>query len=84
MEEEVADGVIVNIEMIDEGERDTNNDKIIIQGNETDNGEEREKCTPFTEHFHRMDSLDKEASRVSGMPAASKVWYLLFLIFFVF
>lgn len=72
----MVDEVIVNIEMIDE----KNNDKAMNGGKDTKNCEEKEKGVPLRNNFHRMDSLDKEASRVSGMPAASKVQHLWFFL----
>ncbi|KAJ4818897.1 Potassium transporter [Rhynchospora pubera] len=73
MGEVPVDEVKVNIEMIEEGEQEKINDKVMEEEDETENGEEKRNEVPLRKHFHRMDSLDKEASRVSGMPAASKV-----------
>jgi hypothetical protein len=73
MGEEVVDEVIVNIETIDEKEREKNDGKAMNGGTETQSGEEKEKGVPLKNNFQRMDSLEKEASRVSGISAASKV-----------
>ncbi|XP_008775247.2 potassium transporter 5-like [Phoenix dactylifera] len=69
-EEEVVEGVVLKIEMGNDEKENTMREREREEGVEEQMGKEQQ---PISTHLNRIDSLDKEANRVSGMPASSKV-----------
>ena len=70
MGEEVVEGVVLNIEMVNDEKENAIRDREREEGVEEEMGKEQQ---PIRTHLNRIDSLDKEANRVSGMPTTSKV-----------
>lgn len=68
MGEEVGEGVVLNIEMVNDEKENIVRER--EEGVEEEMGKEQQ---PRSTRLNRIDSLDKEANRVSGMPTTSKV-----------